>query len=90
MNYYSNADIATGEKAETKKKKDDQLKSAQERKKIREGKIEDMVRQKGNTNVSSSKIAAHLATSVSRKSKAPSPPKESARKSSSSMDDCTW
>jgi hypothetical protein len=81
---------ATGEKTETKKKKDDQLKCAQDRKKIREAKVEEIVRQKGNTNPSSSKVAAHLATSVSRKSKASSAQKESARKSSSSMDDCTW
>jgi hypothetical protein len=76
-----------------KKRKEEQKKSKQEGKQIREAKIEKVVKRKDNATTSSSKGAANLATSVSRGSKIRSPPKTakvSLRESSSSMEDCTW
>jgi hypothetical protein len=72
-----------------KRKKEEQKKLAQERKKMREAKIEETVRRKDTANASSSKVAAHLATTVSRTSKHRSPPKDSPRQSSSSIEG-TW
>jgi hypothetical protein len=75
-----------------KKRKEEQKKSKQEGKQIREAKIEEAVKRKDNANASS-KGAVNLATSVSRGSKTRSPPKtakEPPRESSSSMEDCTW
>jgi len=74
-----------------RKQKEEQKKQKEEKKKLRDNKTEKEVRQKENASVaSSSKVATHLATTVPRGSKSRSPPNESARKSSSSMEDCTW
>jgi hypothetical protein len=80
----------TAKKAEAKKKKEEQKKVSQERKKIRDSKTEKVARQKDNVSTPCpSKVAAHLATTVSRGSKTRPPPKDSPRQSSSSMEG-TW
>jgi hypothetical protein len=56
----------TAEKAEIKRKKKEKNQIAQERKKLREAKTEETVKEKGNAKTSSNEVAAHLATTVSR------------------------
>lgn len=57
-----------------KRKREEHNKMVQERKKAREAKTEGSARRKDNVNTSS-KVAAHLATTVSRRSKTRSPSK---------------
>jgi hypothetical protein len=84
---------ATAEKAEIKRKKEERDKIKQERTKLREEKIEEAVRQKGTVKPSSSQVAAHLATAVSRGSRtrslprsAKDAPKQLERRSNSSLE----
>lgn len=89
----ANLKSCLAQKAEIKRKKEEKNKIAQERKKVRDTKTEKSVRHKENAATpSSSKVAAHFATSLSLRSKTRSPSKstkESPRHSSSSMDG-TW
>lgn len=79
------------EKAEIKRKRKEKNKIAQERKKQREAKIEETVREKSNVKTSSNEVAAHLATTVSRSNRSLLPqrsakdaPKQLERQSDSS------
>ncbi|KAG0650170.1 hypothetical protein D0Z07_2936 [Hyphodiscus hymeniophilus] len=83
-------ELTEAQKAEMKRKKEEQKKYAQERKKMRDSKTEKMARQKENaSSPSASNVAVHLATTVSRSHRTRSPPSCSPRQSSSSMEG-TW
>ena len=78
------------QKAEIRRKKEEQKKLSSDKKKVRDNKTEKAARQKENAPAASSSKDAHLATTVPIRSKTRSPPEKYARKSSSSMEDCTW
>ncbi|KAH8761374.1 hypothetical protein BGZ57DRAFT_931651 [Hyaloscypha finlandica] len=83
-------ELNEAQKAETRRKKEEQKKLSSERKKARDSKTEKAAREKENGSAASSSKDAHLATTEPRRGKTRLPSKESARKSSSSMEDCTW